>query len=327
LKTLTDLTCTTKKLSGLLPLLALSFYGVGVSAGEIDWSAVEPTTVKVFYPGVSSWDFMKSKDHGSGANPVKTGKKSCAVCHVNKRGEYDIAADDIISGELTKVASAKPLEPTPVAGLPGFKDVSMQAAFDSENLYLRFQWESEGASFKDAALAKDDLTDRISIQFADKIKTFNKYGCYITCHDDQEGMPKSRGSDTKLYTYYARKNGTMVPAEKLDKYLSKGQFVDLWIASFEGSQVVSSDQYVLADRIDDKNDLEASGGFENGKYTVVIKRKLATGDSGDLVFKEGSAFSLDIAIHDLRNTGRKHYTSFPVSIGLATEADVSASKF
>jgi len=327
LKTLTGLSCGIKKLSGLLPLLALSFYGASVSADDVDWATVEPTNVKVFYPGVSSWDFLRSKDHGSGANPMKTGKKSCAVCHVNKRGKYDIAADDIISGELTKVASEKPLEPKPISGLPGYKDVSMQAAFDSENLYLRFQWESEGASFKDAALAKNDLADRISIQFADKIKTFKKYGCYITCHDDQQGMPKSRGSDTKLYAYYTRKNGALVPSEKIEKYLSKGQFIDFWEAYFEGNQVISEDEYVLADRIEDKNDLDVSGSYENGKYTVVFKRKLSTGDSGDLVFKEGSAFSLDIAIHDLRNTGRKHYTSFPVSIGLATEADVSASKF
>jgi len=298
-----------------------------VAAEEVDWGTIEAKTIKVFYPGQSSWQFMKGKDHGTGGPPVKTMKKSCAACHVGKTGEYDINADQIISGELKKVKTKKPLEPQPLSGMPGFKDVEFQTAYDAENIYMRFQWQGSGASVADPSLAQDDKADRISVQIADKIKSFRDYGCFVTCHDDQEDMPKNRGEDVKLYGYYTRSKGEIKPQEKLDGYYSKGQFIDLWIASFEGTEVKTDDEYILQDRIDDdQNDLSATGSFEGGQYTVVITRKLSTGDAADIELLDGKAFSIGVAIHDNKNTGRKHYTSFPVSIGLSTAADISAQK-
>jgi len=84
---------------------------------------------------------------------------------------------------------------------------------------------------------------------------------------------------------------------------------------------------VLESRHEDKNDLAATGSFEGGKYTVVITRKLATGDKGDIDLKDGKAFSVGISVHDNKNKGRKHYTSFPIAIGLSASGDVSAKKF
>lgn len=308
-------------------LMILSFsLSVSASAQDIDWDSVESTSIKTFYPGVASWDFVKGKDHGTGANPVIKGKKSCAVCHVNKKGKYDIASDEIISGELLGVDSEKPIEPKPIANMEGYKDVALQTAYDAENIYIRLQWLSAGSSFNDPTLTENGLTDRISIQFSNKIKTFNKYGCYISCHDDQKGMPKSRGGEQKLYGYYARSKGQAKPAEKLAEYLSKGQFIDLWIAAFEGKKINTTDQYILEDRIDDQNDVTSTGGFADGKYTIVLQRKLATGDSHDIQLKEGSKVTVSIAIHDFLNHGRKHYTSFPVSIGLSATADINAKK-
>jgi hypothetical protein len=299
-----------------------------VHAAEIDWGQVDAKTIKTFYPGVSSWDFMKGKDHGTGANVVKKMGKSCADCHVGKDGSYDIKSDQIISGELKKLKSGGALEPQPIEGMEGFKDVSIQAAYDADNIYLRFQWQGSGASIADPSLAKDGRADRISIQVSNKIRSFKNYGCLMVCHDDQTGMPENTGEDVKLYGYFTRKKGNIVAQEKLDSYLAKGQFVDMWTVHFEGEQVIASDQYVLQDRVEDRNDLTTTtGSFEDGLYTVVFTRRLDTGDTGDVVLKDGKNFSMSVGVHDNKNKGRQHYTSFAVSIGLSTSADLTAQKF
>jgi len=307
-----------------LPIMSLSLFLISlllpisnVSAGQPDWGQVPATTVKAFYPGVSSWDFLTGKDHGTGGNVVKKLEKACADCHVAKDGSYDIKSDKIVSGELKKVASGAPFEQEPLAGMPGFKDVSVQAAYDAENIYLRIQWPGSGAS------ASKEEADRVSIQIADKIKSFSLYGCFITCHDNQTGMPENRGEEKKLYGYFAADK----PQDKLDDFLSKGQFIDLWEAYFVGTEVTAKDEYILESRHEDKNDFTVTGSFEGGKYTVVITRKLSTGDKGDIELKDGKAFSAGISIHDNKNKGRKHYTAFPITIGLSAAGDVSAKKF
>ena len=310
-----NLTISSTYLS-LLFLLVI-FCVSNVKAAEIDWGQVDAKTIKTFYPGVASWDFLRDKDHGTGGNVVKKQEKACADCHISKDGSYDIKSDKIISGELKKVASGDPLEPEPLSGMPGFKDVAVQVAYDAENIYLRLQWQGSGAS------TSEEDADRVSIQIADKIKSFKLFGCFISCHDDQSGMPENRGEKVKLYGYYAKDK----PQDKLDGYLSKGQFMDLWEVSFVGKEVKTEDYYVLDSRHEDKDDLTATGSFDGGKYTVVISRKLTTGDKGDIDFKDGKDFSAGIAIHDNKNKGRKHYTAFPISIGLSASGDISAKKF
>ena len=305
-------------ISHFYTLLTLIFVcSFNVNAGEVDWGSVEATTVKVFYPGVTSWDYLRGKDHGTGGNVVKKLEKACADCHVSKDGSYDIKSDKIISGALNKVDSGDPLEPEPLSGMSGFKDVTIQAAYDSENIYLRVQWPGSGAS------TSEEEADRVSFQVSNKIKSFSLYGCFITCHDDQTGMPENRGEKKKLYGYFTEGKSQ----DKLDGYLSKGQFMDLWEAYFVGTDVKSEDEYILESRHEDNNDLAATGSFEGGKYTVVITRKLNTGDKGDIELKDGKAFSAGIAIHDNKNKDRKHYTSFPITIGLSAAGDIKAKKF
>jgi len=308
--------------------LMLTFFCVPVvNAAEMDWGKAETMTIKVFYAGVASWEYLKGDDHGVGADVVNKMKKKCDSCHVSKDGVYDIRADQIISGELKKLKSGKPLEPNPVAGMGGFKDVSIQAAYDADNIYLRFQWPGSGASVADPSLAQDGRADRVSIQVSNKIRSFRNYGCLMVCHDDQTGMPENKGEEVKLYGYFTRKKGNVLAQDKLDSYLAKGQFVDMWTVHFEGEQVIANDEYVLHDRIDDRDDLSATGRFEDGLYTVVITRKLDTGDTGDVILEDGKAFDMSVGVHDNKNKGRQHYTSFPISIGLSTSADLAAHKF
>ena len=305
--------------------LLLGVASMNASAADIDWGSVATKKVKVFYPGQASWDFLREQDHGTGAAPVKTHSKACADCHVGENGEYDVNADKIITGDLQRSKSKEPLEPQGMPGAKGFKDLSLQAAYDAQNLYLRVSWPGSGASVADPSL--EERADRISIQIANKIGTFKKYGCFITCHDDEEEMPANRGEKTTLYGYYTRdKDNNVKPQGTLDGYLSKGQFIDLIEASFVGKEVKTEDMHVLAAREKDHNDVTASGSFANGTYTVVITRKLNTGDKGDITLEDGKDFDIGIAIHDNKNHERKHYVSFPLSIGLSAPADVEAKK-
>jgi len=309
----------------LILILALAGHS---AVADVDWNSVEAKTIKTFYPGVTSWEFLGEQDHGTGAAPVKTLKKGCADCHVGENDAYDIKADEIIAGTHQMSKSKTPLEPEPIQGAKGgFIEVKTQVAYDAEQVHIRFQWAGSGASVADPALAADNKIDRISVQFANKIQSFNNYGCYITCHNDQDGMPDDRGGKTKLYTYYSRGKDGLPAKDKLDGYKANGQFIDLWEAGFVGNEVKAEDMYVLEDRIEDNNDLTATGSYENGVYTVVISRKLVTGDAGDIALAEGAAFSIGIAIHDNKNSGRKHFTSFPHAVGLATAAEINAQKF
>jgi cytochrome c-type protein NapC len=307
----------------MLPLFCVP----AVSAAEVDWGKAETMTIKMFYAGVASWQYLKGEDHGNGADVVNKMKKTCQECHISKDGVYDIRADQIVSGELKKLKSGEPLEPKLVSGMEGYKDVSIQAAYDADNIYLRFQWQGSGASVADPSLAQDDRADRISIQVANKIRSFRNYGCLMVCHDDQTGMPKNKGEEVKLYGYYTRKKGNIVAQDKLDGFLAKGQFVDMWTVHFEGDQVIADDEYVLQDRIDDRDDLSATGSYEDGQYTVIVSRKLDTGDTGDVVLEDGKAFNMSVGVHDNKNKGRQHYTSFAISIGLSKAADLAAYKF
>ena len=304
-------------------LIAVAQFGStdSVFAGEPDWSTIEPIKVTMFYPGVTSWDFLLSEDHGTGAKPVKKGSKSCADCHVNKKGEFDIIADEIVTGELTMSATEAPFEPKPHDGLEGYKDVFVKASHDDEYIYIMLTWPSNGVG-----ASKPDMADTVSIQLTDKIKSFTKYGCYMTCHDNQIDMPKYRGNKQKLYTYYSHSKGKAKGQDKLDGYLAKGQIVDLWIAEFNGEAVNVRDEYILNDRFEDAADLEASGAYGDGNYSVVFKRKLDTAGEGDIQFNKDGTVSIAIAVHDEGAGTRKHYTSFPLTLKLDAEADLVVAK-
>lgn len=310
-----------------LAFVSLAALGsAGVQAAEIDWQNIQGKSIKTFYPGVVSWDFLRGNDHGSAANVVRKRTKACVDCHVGDTGEYDVKADKIVAGEFKGSTSGDTLEPEPLQGMPGFKDVEVKVAYDADNLYVHLQWQGTGASVADASLAAGGHADRISIQINDNIPPFQDYGCFIACHSDQNGMPDHKSGDKKLYGYFSHDKDGVKPQATLDKYMAKGQFIDLWNVTFEGAQVKTTDEYVLQDRVEDQNDLTVTGGYAEGIYTAVITRKLATGDAKDIAFKSGGAFTIGVAIHDNNNKGRKHYVSFPVSIGLGADATIAAQQ-
>ncbi|MCK4738455.1 MAG: hypothetical protein KAT46_00760 [Deltaproteobacteria bacterium] len=321
-------------------------------SAEPNWSSISKKTITLFYPGQTSWEFLNSRDHGLGARNIKRVKKSCNKCHVDESGVFDLMADEIATGKKKKKKTKAPFEPKPLPGKKGFMDAEVQAAFDANFIYMKVSWKSIGASSKDATLAGENLADRISIQFNKKHKHFKKYGCFIACHDTNRYMPLSPSKDmvkanpyyskikrdeVKLYAFYTR-NQKQDGKNKLwewDDFIDKGSLtaltsegmMDLWEAEFKGSKVEAEDEWIFEDRQKDKQgDLEASGGWKNGSYSVVFKRKLSTGDKYDVELASGDTITLGIAIHDGKMGGRQHYVTFPITLGIGAKGDIKAKK-
>ena len=173
---------------------------------RINWSKIPAVNISLFYPGQSSYEWLISDAHEGAASRVKRGD-ACTSCHDEKDAEKEL-------GE--KLVKAGPLEPMPVKGKEGYKDLKMQAAYDDKNAYLRFQWKTQnsypgtehqylrfdGKEWKVWGYPRLDkivqdghmqgiYEDRMSIMIDDgKVPGFDKQGCWLTCHDGQRDMSK-----------------------------------------------------------------------------------------------------------------------------------------
>lgn len=172
---------------------------------RIDWSTITPGNVVLFNPGQSSYEWVRSKIHQGAHHDVKQGE-SCAFCHDEEDAEKEIGIVNSKGGRL---------EPHPIQGKIGFIDLGVQAAFDAHNVYLRFQWKTngpqpgpehryvrfDGKTWKPWGFSRLDgpvregsmpavVEDRISIMLDDgKVANFAKQGCWLTCHDGMRDMP------------------------------------------------------------------------------------------------------------------------------------------
>lgn len=184
--------------------LAVGLSGPALAADpqSIDWSKIPTQSIALFYPGLSTYDWLLSPAH-PGATPVSQGQ-ACLTCH---KGTEKTRGDKIVKGG--------DLEPTPIAGKNGSVDVEAQAAHDADYVYFRFQWKTnlnregrmhdyvrfDGKQWKWYGHDRNDKAvrtgeqpalyeDRFSIMLDDgKVPLFAQQGCWITCHN---GMRDTR---------------------------------------------------------------------------------------------------------------------------------------
>ena len=254
----------------------------------IDWSKISATTVTLFYPGQSSYEWLRSDAH-KGANKEVARGDACVSCHDEKDAEKDM-------GE--KIVKGGPLEPAPIKGKSGYKDLSVQAAYDAKNLYLRYEWKTDnpypgtehqylrfdGKDWKVWGFPKLDKVvqdgkqpgiyeDRMSIIIDDgKVPGFAKQGCWLTCHDGQRDMPKQftkeetasnalltaiKKNDVRKYLPDTRtdpsdwKSGKSV--DEINQLKAEGKSVDLvqWRGHRSYAVGMADDGYVLEFRLSD----------------------------------------------------------------------------
>ena len=260
---------------------------LAVEPAKIDWAKVPATNLTLFYPGQTSYEWLRSKGHG-GASKIARGG-ACVSCHDEADAEKELGA---------KLVKGGPLEPMPVAGKNGSVDLKVQAAYDEKNAYLRFQWKTQqafpgtehqylrfdGKHWNVYGYPKLDkivqegkqpgiYEDRMSIIVDDaKVLGFAEQGCWLTCHDGQRDMPKQftkeevtanamltaiKKGDVRKYLPHSRtdpldwKTGKSV--EELNKIKAEGKFVDLiqWRAHRSHAVGMADDGYVLEWRLGD----------------------------------------------------------------------------
>jgi len=269
--------------------LAVLALGTATAAepAKIDWSAIKVTSVPLFYPGQSSYEWLRSAAH-KGATKVKNGE-SCVACHDDKDAEKDLGNELVKGGRL---------EPSPVKGKNGFVDLRVQAAYDARNLYLRYQWKTnrpqagtehqylrfDGKEWKVWGFPRLDKVvqdgtqpgiyeDRASVLIDDgKVPGFAQQGCWLSCHDGSRDMAKQataqdatanpllaalKKSDLRKYLPETRtdpsdwKTGKSV--EEIAKLKADGRFLDLiqWRAHRSNAAGMADDGYVLEYRLAD----------------------------------------------------------------------------
>ena len=272
----------------LLPALLAAGMAVAADPAKINWSSLPVVTVPLFYPGQSSYEWLRSDGHKGASRQVARGD-SCVACHDEKDAEKDLG---------DKLVQAGRLEPTPVPAKNGHVDLKVQAAFDAKNAYLRLQWKTanafpgtehqylrfDGKEWKVHGFPKLDKVvqdgkqpglyeDRMSIMIDDgKVAGFAKQGCWLTCHDGMRDMPKQfskeevaanalltaiKKTDVRKYLPETRtdpsdwKTGKSV--EDIAKIKAAGGFVDLiqWRAHRSHAVGMADDGYVLEWRLGD----------------------------------------------------------------------------
>lgn len=281
-----------------------------------DWSSVPSRKVTVFHPGTSGVEWILNGIQHGGAVGLKKGER-CISCHEDEKTQsIDINADKIMKAETLK---SDKLEPTPVSNHVGTVPVTVQAANDGTNLYLRFSWkEPKGGMDKmdkdnpvklavmledNKVVAKDAKGKEVQIGMAG--------GCWGTCHTDARTMPGADDKKTKYVT-----GGS----------LANGNYYDLmqW-KSGKGAKPV--DGYVADKRVMTGGTalVGAEGKKEGDTWTVTFTRKL-TGGNGDIALVSGKTYNMGFAIHSDNTAGRFHHVSFGYSLGIDTKADITAAK-
>lgn len=264
------------KMSAVFLAVCTVFAGSALAAdpATIDWSKVPVTNVKLFYPGQSSYEWLRSDRH-PGAGMVKK-DAACAACH---SGKEQAMGEKIVKGGA--------LEPTPVKGKKGALDLKVQVAYDAKNAYFRMQWPTaasvpgveypyyrfDGKEWKVYGYPRLDKVvqegkqpaiyeDRMSLMIDDgKVAGFAKQGCWLTCHEGERDMPgvaskedaqkAIKKNDIRKYLPDARSNPsdwrTAKTPEEIAGIKAAGGFVDLvqWRAARSNPVGGVDDGYVL----------------------------------------------------------------------------------
>jgi cytochrome c-type protein NapC len=316
----------------------------------IDWGKAPTSEITIFYPGQASMEWvLNGRDHG-GARPLKAGDR-CFDCH----GEETAAiGEKIVSGKLEKI------EPQPIAGKRGSIAVSVQATHDNDYLYMRFLWDDTPhvpVSFVETGKMDAANPSKLAMMLStDDIEYAGQSGCWITCHNDMKGMPDAPPADvlaghaqagtlnwTGGVTKYISESRTEIeikgsdgkPRGGWDKLKSQdeisseidaGHYLD--IVRYKIGEGITENGHVLTSRnMEGGQGAEFSGGLHDGKWSVVLKRKLSSELPGDINLTTDQLYNIGFAIHDDHTTGRYHHVSLGYKLGFDNaEAEINAIK-
>ena len=247
----------------IMMILGLAAFIVGpalaAEPADIDWSNVPTETVKLFYPGQSSYQWLRGPEHKRAQKKTAQGD-SCFSCHEDEEEEIGAL---IVSGER--------LEPHPIAGKQAVIDLAVQTAHDAENLYFRFQWQTRnpypGTAHPHWRFDGGEWTalgwprlhkkvwgedqpaiyeDRLSMMIDDgSVPMFAEQGCWLTCHDGMRDMQQLAATDdVKAHALL----GGVLGKKDVRKYLpaTRGDVALSWDATLSVEEIAA---------------IKAAGGF------------------------------------------------------------------
>ena len=315
----------------------------------IDWGSVPERQITLFYPGQTSMEWvMTGKDHG-GARPFMKAGDRCTSCHDKETADM---------GE--KMVSGQKAEPTPIPGKRGSIPVSVQAAHDDSNLYLRFEWEDTDhvpVPFVDGGKMDPENPMKLAVMLSsDEVEYADRSGCWQTCHHDARSMPHTpeadaaAGSDAAKrldlangITKYLKESRSKIEVkgrrgkkrggwdklksvEEIQAELTAGRFMDLF--RYKSGKGETEDGYILEQRyMSGGEGFEVDARQEGGNWVVVMKRSLKSDKPGDISLEAGKLYNFGFAIHDDYTDARFHHVSLGYKLGLDNEeAEVNAVK-
>ena len=272
-----------KSTTSLLALGTLLLLGSQMAVAAPDWAKIPKRDINVFHPGVTPIEWVGKKSNHSGTAGLKKGE-TCIGCHEEK-GTLNFNFKRLADAELEPKGAPKTM----------IYPVSVQAAYDASNLYMRlsFKVPTGGAD-------KGDKENEVkaTVMFPDaKVPQAAQVGCWAACHTDARTMP---GAD-----------------DKKTKYTKEGSYELMQWRSAKGAKV--ADGTVTTERKMDGGALgaKAEGSKAGDTYTITFTRK----NPG-----EGKTVPFGIAIHGDNASGRFHHVSLGYTLGVGAEGDVKAVK-
>ena len=293
----------------------------GPAIKPINWDAVPAAKVTLFYPGQTSMEWvLTGTDHG-GVRAFKKGDR-CFECHSEEAADMG-----------AKLVSGQKAEKTPIPGKRPAIPFTVKAAYDAENLYMRFEFPAaaRGASPKQDAENEMKLAMMID---QGKVDMGARAGCWVTCHSDARDMPTAPAG--KQVTKYVAESRTQMdiakrdnwdklkPQAELDALLKSGTTLDL--VRFKSSGAAEQG-YVLAERVlKPADDVTFASEKKGDAWVVTMARKLKTGKPGEATLEAGKAYTVGFAVHDDFSTGRFHHVSLDMRLGLGADGEIKAVK-
>jgi cytochrome c-type protein NapC len=310
--------------------------GGGVGSG-IDWAGVPAADLTLFYPGQASFEWVQNgKTHG-GARPLTKGGDSCSTCHA---AELETIGNKIVAGGE--------LEPTPIPGKRGTINATVQAAHDTQNLYVKIQWPDAGhnpAPFVDGGKMDPDNQVKVAMMITGTgIELGEQVGCWSSCHADNSYMPFDPGEETiaanadvanrleakSTISKYLSESRTDIEikgrgdkalggwdklksADEIGKLFDEGTYLDLLRVYADGT---SSNGYLLDRRVVNDGEMSAEASLAGGTWTVVFSRPLNSGAPGDIALEPGKTYTVGFAIHDDYAAARFHHVTLNTSLAL-----------
>lgn len=272
-----------KATTALIVLGALMGFASTAALAAPDWSKVPKRDINVFHPGATPIEWVGKRSDHSGTAGLKKGE-TCVGCHEEKGSlNFDF-----------KRLAGKDLEPKGAPKTMTYP-VTVQAAYDSANLYMRLTFKAPAGG---ADNSDKDNEVKATVMFPDaKVPQASQTGCWASCHVDARTMP---GAD-----------------DKKTKYAKEGTFELMQWRSAKGAK--TADGTVSTERKMDGGALgaKAEGSKSGDTYTVTFTRK----NPG-----EGKTIPFGFAVHGDHASGRFHHVSLGYTLGIGADGDVKATK-